>query len=90
MLEIDANTTAQEAIDRLGAGNIRSVELRSNGSGTQGVLVPVERYLQLVATDLLSNPRFEVRANGGGIEPAGLASADVEQVDKDASWRNSY
>lgn len=74
----------KELLGRLTEG-VRSVAVRDPETGVTGVLVPTDRYVELVARAL--------KQKGGSIVdlehrsyPKGLADADIEQVDPQVSW----
>ena len=83
----DGRTTAAEVVGRLANDGIRSIYLQVGEGATHGdaVLVPVERYVELVGRSLAASGDVEALPDGK-IIPAGLAQADVEQVDPNVPW----
>jgi len=83
----DDRTTVAEVVGRLANEGIRSVYLQVGEGASHGdaVVVPVARYVQLVGQNLAMSNEIEALPNGR-IIPAGLARADVETIDPDATW----
>lgn len=88
---VDDNTAAQDLLQRLSTEGARSMQLRhgEREGNVEAVLVPVERYVQLVGLSLVSTNEFEVLSDGK-IVPMGMAQADVETADPHATWAEQY
>jgi hypothetical protein len=87
-VEVSETTRVQEILSRLDSEDTRRVLLSSPEAGVTAVVVPIDRYIDLVGTEL----EFEVSHSGqalldGRIEPTELATSDVEQVDPQATWQ---
>ena len=87
-VEVDEATHAQEAIDKLRDGDISGLALRNSEGVVAAMMVPVERYLELVSAELASDPFNKEAHLDGRITPteAAFAASSVEQVDPHATW----
>lgn len=74
----------KELLGQLTEG-VRSVAVSDPDTGVTGVLVPADRYVELVARALKQKNSWIADPEGRSF-PTGLADADVEQVDQ-ASWQ---
>lgn len=74
-----------DALAAIGRRELRNVLLRDTATGMEGVLVPVDRYVELVGTELESTSQLHVRPDGQ-YEPAGLRTSEIEIVDPTAGW----
>jgi hypothetical protein len=84
----DEATTAKDVLGRLASDeNARSLylHLSEDDGRLDAVVVPVNRYVELVGLALKAANEVEVAADGRLI-PRGLDQADVESVDPNASW----
>jgi len=81
-VEISDNETLNRTVQILGAGEVRNVLVKVLEG--QAVLVPVERYVDLVGTELATDPNK--LATTHGLVPDGLESSEVEPVDPEARW----
>jgi hypothetical protein len=85
-IQVGPRVTLEQAVEPLLAGDeIRSVGVSDAAGQMIGVVVPVDRYLSLVASQLTSRGDY-IAYPSGRLEPAGLAESDVQQVDPRASW----
>jgi hypothetical protein len=81
-VEVDEATPVRRVLDRLSSEALGSVGIREPGSDVTAVVVPVERYLQLVATELATDQTKRVATLDGQIVPSedAFAASHVEQV----------
>ena len=84
-VEIDENVELSRAVASLGEGATRHILVKDPHTGLESVLVPVDRYVHLVATDLESTRLYD--AKQGGFEPSGLKESDIELVDPSSAWQ---
>lgn len=84
-MTVEADDAAtKELLGRLTEG-VRSVAVRDPETGAAAVLVPADRYVQLVGKTLRHSSEWNADLQGRSF-PVGLAEADVEQVDPEVSW----
>lgn len=74
-----------KALAALNEKRVRNVLVRDSGSGFEGVVVPVERYVELVGKELQSS-RLRDAMPDGRLLPSGLVDSDVEMIDPHAVW----
>lgn len=65
----------------------RNVLVRDSASGLEAVLVPVERYVELVGRELQLSRELDVQPDGR-FQPSGLEDADVELIDPTEEWQH--
>lgn len=87
-LEIDETTTVMDALERLESSDIGALALRTpRGTDPTALIIPVERYLELVGKELLHSPSKVVGESNDFTPPdAALEAVNVEQVDAAANW----
>jgi hypothetical protein len=86
-VEVDQTTRVQEVLVRLANEDGDSVAVRNADGGVTAMMVPVERYLELVATELANNHQGEATLDGRIVPTeAAFAASYVEQVDPNATW----
>lgn len=88
-LKPDAVVNVNEAtllglVEWLETSSARSVSLIRDGEA-KAVVVPLDHYVDLVATQLERSGRIQGHADGS-VSPDGLAASDVEQIDPMARW----
>lgn len=85
-LEINGSTLVSNAVAQLRSETVGAIVLREPGAEPTAVVMPVERYLELVGTELVNDSPKEAR--GGGLAPraAALEAVYVEQVDPSGTW----
>lgn len=81
-LASDGSTTAREVLGKL--GEAPCIEVKDEELGVDAVVVPAERYLELVTRLLEVEPPDIARDHT--LFPPSLATMNVEQVNADASW----
>lgn len=86
-VEIDGATTASNVLAHMRSENVGTIALHEPSVNVTAVVMPVERYLELVGTELANDP-FHKEAGPRGIAPteAALAAVHVEQVDPSDTW----
>lgn len=79
-IEVGMDTHARDVLDRLQRDDINGLALRTPDGEVAAMVAPVDRYLELVASDLKSGPKEATI--GGRLVPtdAAYASTYVEQV----------
>lgn len=83
VLEVDAATPAQAALDRLQASEVGALALRAPDAEPTAVVISVERYLELIGKELLTG-RSTIASQGRIIlRESALAGSFVEQVNPD-------
>lgn len=89
--EVDENTRVQEVVKRLQSEAAPIIALRDMATGATAVVMPVERYLQLVGTELVNDPLNQVGGLEGHIAPtdAALRASHIEQVNPSETWKPS-
>jgi hypothetical protein len=81
--ELDPLRLAQ-LLTALEAGQHRNAIIEDRETRQSGVVVPVSRYVGLIAIELATD---DFRAlSDGRLEPAGLADSEVEQTNPKAAW----
>jgi hypothetical protein len=87
-VEINETTRARDILERVRSENVGSIALRESAAGITAVVIPVERYLELVGKELATDPSNKVGTLDGQIRPtdAAIAASHVEQVNPDDSW----
>jgi len=84
VIEVDGGRVA-DALAALTRREVRNVVVKDGATNFAGVLVPIDRYVDLVGTELESARQLHVREDGR-LEPAGLQPSEVELVDPATSW----
>jgi hypothetical protein len=86
-VEIDEATTASNVLAHMRSENVGTIALHEPIVNVTAVVMPVERYLELVGSELANDP-FHKEAGPRGIAPteAALAAVHVEQVDPSDTW----
>jgi len=74
------------AIEALAHGRARNVIIHDAENDLNAVLVPLERYVDLVGKELQGSQLRDATPDGRLI-PTGLADAEVETIDPAADWR---
>jgi hypothetical protein len=84
---VDASESAQvvEGLRVLEETQVRNVLVRDSASGLEGVLVPVQRYVELLGRELQLSRRARALPDGR-LLPSRLADSEVEMVEPDAEW----
>jgi len=86
-VEIDETTPVVDVLERLGNSDIGALALRPRGADPTAVVVPIERYLELVGKELLHSRGKVVGASNDFRPPdAALETVSVELVDPAAVW----
>lgn len=87
-IEINETTPAAETIARLEARHTDTLALREPGGEAKAVVLSIERYLELIGTELATDPFNKVATLDGRITPSdtAVAAAYVEQVDPTDTW----
>ena len=83
-VDVSESALVVESLRALEEKQARNVLVRDSTSGLEGVLVPVERYVELLGRELQLSRRF--RATAGRLQPSRLADSEVEMVNPDAEW----
>ncbi|MGC1177217.1 MAG: hypothetical protein WA843_04055 [Candidatus Saccharimonadales bacterium] len=87
---IEGSTAVQEVLNRLGHGGDDKVALHDPATGRTAVALSVERYLELVGSEMQERDVFTIGPNGQTHPPDGrLEATGAEQVDPQATWRTS-
>jgi len=87
-LEVDKATPMREALDLLRTTDIGAIALSEAGGEPSAVVMPVERYLELAAKDLLTRRNGTIASNGRIVpQESALADLYIEPVDPQAEWR---
>ena len=83
---VDDNTLGSEIVERLGEKD--SLALYDHSGAARAIVLPLERYIQLVGTELVNDPRNNVATPDGRISPTdeALAASYVEQVNREDTW----
>lgn len=86
-IAIDEVTPVTDALKRLRGEAVGAMALRQADGHSTAVVIPVERYLELVGKELASGSRW-VGTLDGQIVPVESAFAEsyVEQVDPNETW----
>lgn len=86
-VEVDATTRVQDVVARLASEDVGCVALRDASAGVTAMVMPVERYLELVGTELATDPN-KVATLDGDLAPTAAATAAsyVEQVNPRDTW----
>jgi hypothetical protein len=84
-VEATASVEIVDGLRALDERRMRNVLVRDSASGLEAVLVPVERYVELVGRELQLSREVDVREDGR-LQPRGAHDADVEVVDPTAEW----
>jgi hypothetical protein len=84
-VEVAPDTPVAEVFERMASDGQHRVALRRPDGEISAVVIPVERYVQLIGTELAGST-YTVADRGGRVAPAGLLASDVEQVDPQQSW----
>lgn len=83
-MEVKETTTARDALTQLRDGNADVLALREQGSEPAVIMLPIQRYLDLVATELMSDQaKSTIVAEGTGslvMDESALANVHVEEV----------
>jgi hypothetical protein len=87
-VEVDATTTARDVLERVQSQDVGSVALRDSTTGVTAVVMPVERYLELVGGELAHDPLNKEAGLNGTITPteAALVASHVEQINPHDTW----
>lgn len=87
-IEIDGTTSAKAVVDQLQSDRLDTVAVREIGAEAVAVLLPVERYLELVGNELSRRHHDLVVGPHGHFQPqdSELAVLHVEQVDPNERW----
>jgi hypothetical protein len=87
-LDVTEATRASDALTRLQNSDIGILALRPSDGEAVAVVLPVEQYLTLVASELLHNPRNKIAGTDGEIRPRDelLEASQVTQVDPTDTW----
>jgi hypothetical protein len=87
-VDVDETTRVQGVLARLHGEDTRSLALRDRGAAISAVVIPVERYLELVGIQLAKDPSIQRDTSTGSIAPTGtaLAASHVEQVHPRDTW----
>ena len=85
VVELSEPTKIADGLTALEHGEIRNVLVRDSAGDLEGVLVPVERYVQLVGRELQQSRALEMR-DDGRLQPEGFTDADVELSDPNVDW----
>lgn len=86
-LEVNEDTRIRGTLDQLQAGEVGAVALSEPGSKPSAVVIPIERYLELVTRELVAG-RGTIASQGRIIpEDSTLAAVHIEPVDPNADWR---
>jgi hypothetical protein len=90
-LDVDEATPVTDALTGLQSRGVDALALRELGSDATAVVLPVERYLDLVAKELLNGNQL-VAQPGGRVTPteAAFAASYVEEVNPgEGTWRRN-
>jgi hypothetical protein len=87
-VDINKTTHIRDVLSRLQDKDVGGVALRDPSTGPVAVVVPVERYLDLVGKELANDPSNKVGTLDGHIAPAetAIAASYVEQVNPSDTW----
>lgn len=86
VVDADSKTRAREALGQLAADGVNCVEVRDTETGMDAVLIPAERYVELMTRLLAAEPPEIAHEHGHPRYPSGIADVNLEQVDPNASW----
>lgn len=91
-VEVDEETPAQEALERIGEGN-EALVLRDTAGEPKGVVLTPERYIQLIQAEIQNNlphgntgSYWEIPGSVPELREGVLESLMIEQVDPEAEW----
>jgi hypothetical protein len=84
-VEVSGPTEVVDGLRAIKDKRVRNVLIRESSDGYQAVLVPIDRYVELLGRELQLSRDAEVR-DSGGLQPQGLADAEVELTDPSADW----
>jgi hypothetical protein len=88
-VEIDDALPAKRVIEQLQSEDVDAIALHEQGSDPTAVIIPVERYLELVGKELAGYTELVGTLDGRLIPPGpAFAASYVEPVDPDATWRH--
>jgi len=84
---VDEATRVRDVVGRLQSEDVGSIALRNPDGGVTAMVVPVERYLELVGTQLATDPN-KVATLDGRLMPSevSIAASYVEQVNPRDTW----
>jgi hypothetical protein len=84
LTRLEGRIAVGDALEVLEHAGGASIELSDFATGLRGILVPVDRYVQLLALELGSG---EMQAESDGrIRPTRLEDSDIEQVNPADTW----
>jgi hypothetical protein len=84
-LEVTETTPIGDALAQLRSQGVGVIALREQGGEPTAVVIPAERYIELVGTELLNGRKV---AQGGRLVPAesAFAAVYVEEVNPGDTW----
>ena len=88
-VEIDDALPVKRVIEQLRSEGVGAIALHEQGSDPTAVIIPVERYLELVGKELAGYTALVGTLDGRLIPvESAFAASYVEPVDPDATWRH--
>lgn len=81
----EARRVLARILQDVSGGRLRSILIADEEAGVRGVMIPEDRYVELLATELVSSSDWVVLTDGR-LVPAGLEESELEQVDPAEAW----
>lgn len=87
-VDIDETTSATSVVKQLQGERLDTAVIRETGAQAVAVLLPVERYLELVGNELARRHHDLIVGPHGDFRPqdSALAELHVEQIDPNEKW----
>ncbi|HEV3323793.1 MAG TPA: hypothetical protein VG147_16575 [Solirubrobacteraceae bacterium] len=87
-LRVEAATRISDALARLRDSEVDMLSLRPDGSEPTAIVMPVERYLALVGSEMFHSSNGKIATTDGDFRPGDdvMEAAHVEQVDPTEPW----